>query len=205
MCTPTSFGTDFAMAPRTNRATFTAPRTAAAEGVRLSREAFEPYRLEMMLMNLGSAALIAGDLDASKPPFAESLRIAHSIDDRIAQYYLLDALGCHAAGAGKARLAAQLLGAAETVRIGAGARIIPTIAPLMVQARKSAVAVLGQSKFETEFEAGKRLTRAAAVGLALGERVDVAAAASGGAGPKLLANREAEVARLVADGLSNKQ
>jgi DNA-binding NarL/FixJ family response regulator len=133
------------------------------------------------------------------------LRIAHNIDDRIAQYYLLDALGCHAAGAGKARLAAQLLGAAETVRTGAGARIIPTIAPLIVQARESAIAALGQSKFETELEAGKRLTRDAAVGLALGEPADVAAAASDDIGAKLLGKREAEVARLVADGLSNKQ
>jgi predicted ATPase/DNA-binding CsgD family transcriptional regulator len=181
-----------------------AARSTAREGVRLSREADEPYRLAMMLMNLGSAALIAGDLDASKPPFAESLRIARGIDDRIAQYYLLDALGCHAAGVGKARLAAQLLGAAETVRTGAGARIIPTIAPLIVQAQKAAVAALGQSKFETEFEAGKRLTREAAVGLALGE-AHVAVAASDGTDAKLLGERQAEVARLVADGLSNKQ
>ena len=182
-----------------------AARSASSEGVRLSREADEPYRLEMMLMNQGSAALIAGDLDASTAPFAESLRIAHGIDDRIAQYYLLDALGCHAAGAGKARLAAQLLGAAETVRIGAGARIIPTLAGLIVEARKSAVSALGQSKFDTEFEAGRCLTRDAAVRLALGEPADVAAAASDGAGAKLLGNREEQVARLVADGLSNKQ
>jgi DNA-binding NarL/FixJ family response regulator len=67
------------------------------------------------------------------------------------------------------------------------------------------VAALGQSRFETEFEAGKRLTREAAVGLALGEPADVAAAASDGVGAKLLGKREAEVASLVADGLSNKQ
>jgi DNA-binding NarL/FixJ family response regulator len=99
----------------------------------------------------------------------------------------------------------QLLGAAETVRTGAGARIIPTIAPLILQARKLAVAALGRSKFETVFEAGKRLTRDAAVALALGEPADDAAAASDHAGAKLLGKRQAEVARLVADGLSNKQ
>ncbi len=181
-----------------------AARSTSTEGVRLSREADEPYRLEMMLMNQGSAALIAGDVDASKAPFAESLRIARSIDDRIAQYYLLDALGCHAAGAGKARLAAHLLGAAETVRTGAGARIIPTIAPLIIQARKSAVAALGQSNFEKGFEAGKRLARDAAVRLALGEP-EVAAVVTDGAGAKLLGKREGEVASLVAHGLSNKQ
>jgi DNA-binding CsgD family transcriptional regulator len=182
-----------------------AAKSAITEGVRLSREADEPYRLEMMLMNLGSAALMAGDVDAAKPVLTESLRIARSIDDRIAQYYLLDALGCHAAGIGKARLAAQLLGAAETVRTGAGARMIPTIAPLIDVARESAVAALGQSKFEKEFEAGMGLTRAGAIGLALGEPTSVAPAATDGAGATPLGKRQAEVARLVADGLSNKQ
>jgi DNA-binding NarL/FixJ family response regulator len=60
-------------------------------------------------------------------------------------------------------------------------------------------------EFETEFEVGKRLTRDVAVGLALGEPAHVATAASDSAGAKLLGQREAEVARLVADGLSNKQ
>ena len=49
------------------------------------------------------------------------------------------------------------------------------------------------------------MTRHAAVRLALGEPPDVAAASSDGAGAKLLGKRQAEVARLVADGLSNKQ
>ena len=80
------------------------------------------YTLKVWLLNLGTVALIAGELAASKPLFAEALRIAHQIDDRVQQAYLLDALGCHAARSGQARLAAQLLGAADTVRTGAGAQ-----------------------------------------------------------------------------------
>jgi hypothetical protein len=59
-----------------------AVRSAASEGARLAREAGDLYVLEVMLLNLGSAALIAGDLDESKPLLAEALRIAHQIDDR---------------------------------------------------------------------------------------------------------------------------
>src|SRR5262249_55156459 len=44
-----------------------AVRSASAEGVRLGREMNDLYSLEMMLMNLGLAALIAGDLSESKP------------------------------------------------------------------------------------------------------------------------------------------
>jgi DNA-binding CsgD family transcriptional regulator len=182
-----------------------AVRSASSDGARLSREAGDLYSLEMMLLNLGTAALIAGDLDQSKPLFAEALRIAHQIDDRVAQYYLLDALGCHAARSGHARLAAQLLGAAETVRIGAGASVIATLAPLLVEAQESAIAALGASRFEAEFKAGERLSRDAAVGIALGEPAHVATAASEHPGAGLLGKREAEVARLVADGMSNKQ
>src|SRR5205823_2468592 len=64
---------------------------------------------------------------------------------------------------------------------------------------------LGASKFEAEFKAGKRLSRDAAVELALGQAPHVDAAAPDHAGAGLLGKREAEVARLVADGLSNKE
>ncbi len=182
-----------------------AARSASSEGARLSREAGDLYSLEMMLMNMGLTALIAGDLDRSEPLFAEALRIAQQIDDRVAEYALLDALGYRASASRQARLAAQLLGAAETVRIGAGASVIPFLAPLLAQAEESAIAALGASRFELELKAGKGLSRDAAIRLALGEPAHVAVAASDqdGAGP--LAKREAEVARLVADGMSNKQ
>jgi DNA-binding NarL/FixJ family response regulator len=180
-------------------------RSAAAEGVRLSREAGDLYSLEMMLTNQGAAALFAGDLAASKPLYEEALRIAHQIDDRVAQYYLLDVLGCNAASSGQARLAARLLGAAEPIRTGIGASVMPVFIPLLAQAQASAIAALGPSAFEAEFKAGKRLSRDAAIELALGEPAHGAAAASDGAGAGLLGKREVEVARLVADGLSNKQ
>jgi DNA-binding NarL/FixJ family response regulator len=123
----------------------------------------------------------------------------------VQQAYLLDALGCHAARSGQARRAAQLLGAADSVRTGAGASIMPFLAPLVAQAEASAIAALGASRFETDFKAGSRLSRDAAVRLALGEPGPVGVAASDRAGAGLLAKRETEVAQLVADGLSNKE
>ncbi len=182
-----------------------AVRSAASEGARLAREAGDLYGLEMMLLNVGSAALIAGDLDESKPLLVESLRIAHQIDDRVAQFYLLDAFGCRAALSGQARLAAQLLGAADTVRVEAGANVMPFLAPLLAQATETAAAALGAARFEAEFEAGKGLGRDTALGLALGKPARVPVAASENASAGLLGKREADVARLVADGLTNKQ
>jgi predicted ATPase/DNA-binding CsgD family transcriptional regulator len=176
----------------------------SAEGVRLSREAGDLYSLEMMLLNGGSAALIAGELEASKPLLAEALGIAQQLDDRTATYYLLGALGYHASCSRQPRTAAQLLGAAETVRASTGAAVIPTLAPLLTQAEESARAALGDARFAADFQAGKRIQRAAAIGLALGTPAH-ATAPGAKSRPALLGKREDEVARLVAEGLSNKQ
>jgi DNA-binding CsgD family transcriptional regulator len=180
-------------------------RSAAVEGARLSREIGDLYSLEMMLINLGMVALTERDLAAAKPLFTEALQIARQIDDRVAQYWTLDALGCHAASSGQARLAAQLFGAAETVRTEAGASIVGVLAPLLSAATQSTNAALGASKFQTEYTAGQQLSRAAAIALALGESAQLVAAHTVTADTAPLGNREAEVAQLVAVGSSNKQ
>jgi predicted ATPase/DNA-binding CsgD family transcriptional regulator len=180
--------------------------SASTEGVRLSREVGDLYSLGMMLVNVGLVALNNGDLDAAKAPFTESLGIARRLDDRVALYCLLDALGCHAAGSGRPQLAARLIGAAETVQSGVGAIVLlPYLDSLVAQAKESTEEALGERRFQAEFEAGQRLKRDAAIGLALGEGAHVSAAASGETDASPLSKREAEVAHLVADGLSNKE
>ena len=87
----------------------------------------------------------------------------------------------------------------------AGAVVIPFLVPLLAQAEESAIAALGASKFDAEFKAGKAMSRGAAIDLALGEPARVAAVASDDQRAEVLGKRQAEVARLVADGLSNKQ
>jgi len=180
-------------------------RSAAADGARLSRAAGDLYSLEMMLMNLGLAAVMSGDFRECERRSSEALRIADQLDDRVAQCYLLGALGCCAAGLGEPRLAAQLLGAMQNVRADAGANIHAGLAPALTHATRSATVALGASRFEAEFTAGQRLTRRAATRLALRETAQPAAAGSDPGGRGILGHREADVARLVAEGLSNKE
>ena len=158
-------------------------RSASSEGLRRSREEGDLYSLEMMLLT-------------------EALRIARRIDDRVSQYCLLDALGCHAAGDGRPRLAARLFAAAKAVQAGLGARELPHLAPIVGPAELAVGAALGAAAYRAEYEAGKRMGRAAAIALALGEP-DQDTTTATPASP--LGKREAQVAGLVADGLSNKQ
>ena len=180
-------------------------RAASLEGARLSREAGDLYQLEAMLRNLGMVGMMSGDIHAAKSRFVEALQVARTIDNRLAQYYGLAAAGWYAANTGQPRAAAQLLGAAEAVARQTGADIMGPLVPLLAQAKESAKGALGSSKFQAEFQAGSRLSRMAALRLALGESDQAEVAASDGAESAALGKRELEVARLVADGLSNKQ
>jgi predicted ATPase/DNA-binding CsgD family transcriptional regulator len=180
-------------------------RAASLEGVRLSREAGDLYQLEAMLRNLGMVGMMSGDIHVAKSRFVEALQVARTIDNRLAQYYGLAAAGWYAANTGQTRAAAQLLGAADALGTQTGADIMGPLVPLLAQAKELAKGALGSSKFETEFQAGRRLSRMAALRLALGESDQAEVAASAGAESAALGKRELEVARLVADGLSNKQ
>jgi DNA-binding CsgD family transcriptional regulator len=177
----------------------------------VAREIGDLYVLEVMLLNLGSAALLAEQAAEAEPLLAQAITIAQRIDDRVAQSYLLAAIGCNAALTGDAWRAANLLGAAETVRTEAGANFMPLITAQWSRAEQAAIAGLGASGFKEAFDAGKGLGREPAIRLALGESPDQAAdpdtdsASSADVDSGPLGKREAEVARLIAEGLTNKQ
>jgi predicted ATPase/DNA-binding CsgD family transcriptional regulator len=187
------------------RADLQTASAASQEGLRLSREAGDLYQVESMLRNLGMIGMLAGDLDSALSRGLEALRVARQIDNRLAQYYGLAALGWRAASSGQARLAAQLIGAAEAAGARAGAAIMGPSLPYWAQAKELALGALGPSKFEADFAAGNQMSREAAVRLALGEpnKDEVEAGADAAPGP--LAKREVEVAQLIAEGLSNKR
>lgn len=180
-------------------------RSASSEGARLSREAGDLYTLQMWLMNQGFAVLTADDPDDPGPAFTEALQIAYRIDDRVVQFYLIGALACRAAASGEHQRAAQLLGASENLRTETGAEVNAILAPLLARATDLTRTTLGSPTFDVQFETGSRYPRDAVVRLALGEPAHRPTEAPHDGRPAPLAKREAEVAHLVADGLTNKQ
>jgi predicted ATPase/DNA-binding NarL/FixJ family response regulator len=179
-------------------------RSSAAAGARLSREAGDLYSLDMMLLNEGLAALRSGQLEESEQYSAEGLRIARRLDDRVAQCYLVGVIACTQAGSGEPRRAARLLGATDSLRVETGATVHAGLAPALAQATASLTGALGRTRFDTEFAAGQQLERGAATRLALDEDVPPSREGPRTQEAAVLGQREAEVARLVADGLSNK-
>jgi hypothetical protein len=90
--------------------------------------------------------MMSGDIHAANSWFVEALRLARTIDNRLAQYYGLAAAGWFAANTGQARAAAQLLGAADAAATQTGADIMGPLVPLLVQAKALAKEALGSSK-----------------------------------------------------------
>src|SRR3954462_13152032 len=149
--------------------------------------------------------MLEGDLETAKAQTVVALRLARELDNRVAQYYSVSVLGWHAANSRQPGLGARLLGAAAIMGSGAGADIVGPFEPFLHQAKASASSALGHEKYEAEFLRGKAMSRESALRLALGEPDPAAPdrADDVNAGP--LAARELDVARLIADGLSNKE
>jgi DNA-binding NarL/FixJ family response regulator len=95
--------------------------------------------------------------------------------------------------------------AMDNLRAEVGASVNAGMAPALTHATTSVTLSLGPAKFESEFTAGQRLSRDAAVRLALREATPAAVAASPHGSAGILGQRKTEVARLVAEGLSNKE
>ena len=175
-------------------------REAAMEGARISRETGAATSLGLMLVNLGFAALMTGEIGESKTRFEEALAVAREIDDRITQYYALSGLACVAVRLRPAKEAARLMGAAEGMRTQTGVRLNPVFALAVAGAERALAEKLGSQRLEAQMRAGRALPRESAIALAIGEQAGPSPAKD-----QILGQRQAEVAGLVAEGLSNKE
>lgn len=178
---------------------------SAVPGASVSRQIGDEYSLEMMLMNVGFATLALGRATEAEQYFREGLGIARSLDDRVAQCYLLGGLGCCAAQAREPVVAARLFGAMEMLQKEAGAALNAGITRALTPAAAKAATMLGSARFAAEAAAGRSLGRLAAVQLALQEKLPPMSPSARGASGTPLGRRELEIARLVAQGRTNKE
>lgn len=138
------------------------------EGLAMARANGQPSIITVSLNNLGVATLALGDRQRAHELLREALLLSLELGERYGVADRLDAMAWLAAVEGRSERAAQLLGAAETVRETIGAHRSP-MPPFAEDHLASARALLGEEAFDTERAKGRAMTQDQAVEYALGE------------------------------------
>jgi non-specific serine/threonine protein kinase len=148
--------------------------------------------------------LTSGDPDEATRLERDALRLMREVDDRSGVALCIEALSWTAAAQQAWDRVAQLTGAAEAVWGSIPAHLPPPLVPRREDCTTSARCALGDRRWAALHRAGAVLDRTGAVALALDEPPAVPPEPAGTrAGP--LTARQLEVARLVAEGLTDRQ
>jgi DNA-binding CsgD family transcriptional regulator len=169
----------------------------------LARETGHVRLLSIVLHNLGHIALEQGDTEQAGALFTEAMDAAGELGDRQIRATCLVAHAQLIAATGPPSRAATLLGAGVAQMEAAGVRLEPIDREPRERRIRAVREALGGTRFEEFWDRGRSLTldeALAAVERARQKRRPAGAAAAAG-----LTQRELQVLRLVADGLSNQQ
>ncbi|NUW32452.1 AAA family ATPase [Nonomuraea sp. SMC257] len=130
-----------------------------------------------------------------------AIRLKEPFKDPLGIALCAEALAWMAAGEGDGRRAATLLGGLEEIRRGFGGPLFGSLSVYHEACEEAARAAVGDRSFETAFRKGKAMSAAELVAYALRDagRGDERRSES-----SPLTQREMEIARLVARGMSNK-
>lgn len=162
----------------------------------------ERWNLSYALWLRGVLALARGDATVAEGELSEALRIKLPFRDTLGMALTLEVLAWTAALKGESDRAATLLGATDGLWTVIGAR------QLRHQRAYYEAKTLKQSdraRFDLAYQRGERLKHDEAIAFALRESQQVAAPSQAEDNAVKLSKRELEVARLVADGMSNKE
>jgi non-specific serine/threonine protein kinase len=166
-------------------------------------EAYSLYRLSLL-------ALEHGDVARASALQSQSLSLSWALRNKRGMAVSAEVLACLAGIQGRAERAARLFGVATALLDAANYLLPPTLFELHKRGEGAARGDLGDAAFETLYDEGRGLPIAEGVALALAEpeapRRQPIKSIHGGAAPGPgLTEREREVARLVAQGLTDRQ
>jgi predicted ATPase/DNA-binding CsgD family transcriptional regulator len=173
--------------------------------IALCREVGERYLLAWMLHNQGKGAWHLGQWDHAVELERESLRLNREIDNPIAVAHSIEVLAWAEMSAGRAEQAARLLGGLPTLWDAIPARLFPHYLRYHDDCLADVRSALGEARFERLTRDGGELSTNQLVALALDEEEAAAAEPPVTVSSPELTRRENEIARLVAQGLSNRE
>ena len=174
------------------------------QAIDLCRKAGDRYFLSRFLPGAALEAGQLGDWDRAGQLEGEALALSRTFNDKQGMAISIEFLAWVGASRRRAAWSARLLGGVQTLWESIPARLYPTL----VQYHEAAVAdsrsILGEREFDRIFRDGRQLRTDELVGLALEEHESVPQRASDRGSLGGLTRREAEIAGLVAEGLSNR-
>lgn len=181
------------------------------EALALCDAAGDDYTSAFCLSALGHLALQRGDLDQAASCFRRTLTIWRDLEDVQNVSMSIEGLAWTVGAQGQSEQAVRLLGAAEAFRDAVGAVVLPHWQAAHSSAVAAARIALGADRFTATWAAGRALSLEQAISAGLRSDGQTAIAARRGArqraaaGGSPLSRREAQVARLAAVGLTNRQ
>jgi non-specific serine/threonine protein kinase len=185
-----------------------ADRAAAAceESFRISEAHGERWGRSYALWALALHRWLQHDTQAAVSLARESLAIKQGFHDQVGAALDIEVLAWIAASGGRFEHAARLLGAASAIWHALGTAMSafgPQLTDHHDQCERRASRALGERTFRAAFDEGARLTAVQAIACALEDKPAASSPAPDGRVP--LTHREWEVAKLIAQGLSNKE
>jgi DNA-binding CsgD family transcriptional regulator len=176
------------------------------QAIAMSMRLGELWARGFALNYLGQATWLRGDRPRGEALAREAATCKYALDDRNGLAIVLETLAWMAAELGQHQRAAHLLGAAERVRHETAQTLIELFRTQHERSQSIAVQGLGLKPFEAAFTRGRAMTIGEAVTFAVENRQRPKPEPVAETGPHTgLTRRELEIARLVADDLTNKQ
>jgi len=174
------------------------------EGLQMSRQPGNLFVRGTIINSLAEARRRSGDPAAAEALIREGIECKRVLDDRRGLATLIETLAWVVSDMGDHSRASGLLGCARSLR---DSMAIPVLAPFLRQHEACEAATrerLGEAGFARTFARGFEMSVSEAADYALGRAPKPAPAAP----PKALvalSKRELEIARLIAEGLTNKE
>jgi len=176
------------------------------QGVALSEERGESWCRGYLLDFLARAYCLRGDREKAEALAREAAVYKHAVDDRNGLTMVLETLAWMSAQRGRHERAAVLLGCAQRVRDSASLTLIELYRQQHEQSVSIATHGLGQKAFDAAFARGRAMTVDVGVAFVEEQKAPARPAPPVKAAPEAeLTCRQLEIARLVADDLTNRQ
>jgi predicted ATPase/DNA-binding CsgD family transcriptional regulator len=177
----------------------------AKESITLHRETGDQWGIAWLLFILARVDMCQGEYAAALTLYEESLTIARKIASKLIVAFCLEGLASLAGSRGMAVRAARLWGAAEALRKTMGAPIWPVERACHEQAVSSVRVLIGEKVFVAAWHEGKTMSLEQILTAQESVMVPPPSAQFSTSSPSGLTNREIDVLRLLAMGLTSTQ